>query len=119
MLLLDAVVEHGSGTPEGRTAIRRINQMHRNYDISDDDMRYVLSLFVVMPRRWIDTYGRRRLSRHEIVAATEYYRMLGRRMGIPSSPGSTRSSKPSSTPTRRPTWRGTSRLGGSPTPGST
>lgn len=71
---------------EGRTAIRRINQMHRSYDISDDDMRYVLSTFVVVPRRWIDTYGWRRLSRHEVVATTEYYRTLGRHMGIPGIP---------------------------------
>jgi hypothetical protein len=85
-LLLDTVVEHGFAAEEGRTAIRRINQMHRSYDISDDDMRYVLSTFVVMPRRWIDTYGWRRLSRHEIVAATEYYRTLGRHMGIPGIP---------------------------------
>ncbi|MBV1948772.1 oxygenase MpaB family protein [Streptomyces sp. BV129] len=86
VLLLDAVMEHGFAAHEGRTAIRRINQMHRSYDISDDDMRYVLSTFVVMPRRWIDAYGWRRLSRHEIVAATEYYRTLGRHMGIPDVP---------------------------------
>ncbi|WP_330456324.1 DUF2236 domain-containing protein [Streptomyces sp. NBC_00820] len=86
VLLLDTVVEHGFAAEEGRTAIRRINQMHRSYDISDDDMRYVLSTFVVMPRRWIDAYGWRRLSRHEIVATTEYYRTLGRHMGIPDIP---------------------------------
>ncbi|MFG3122542.1 oxygenase MpaB family protein [Streptomyces sp. NPDC048201] len=86
VLLLDAVMEHGFAAQEGRTAIRRINQMHRSYDISDDDMRYVLSTFVVMPRRWIDAYGWRRMSRHEIVAATEYYRTLGRHMGIPDIP---------------------------------
>lgn len=49
-LLLDAVVEHGFGSDQARTAIRRVNQMHRSYDISDDDMRYVLCTFVVMPR---------------------------------------------------------------------
>ncbi|MGA5037410.1 oxygenase MpaB family protein [Streptomyces capoamus] len=86
VLLLDTIVEHGFAAQEGRTAIRRINQMHRSYDISDDDMRYVLSTFVVMPRRWIDAYGWRRLSRHEIVAGTEYYRTLGRHMGIPDIP---------------------------------
>ncbi|MER5542713.1 oxygenase MpaB family protein [Streptomyces sp. NPDC002589] len=85
-LLLDTIVEHGFVAEEGRTAIRRINQMHRSYDISDDDMRYVLSTFVVVPRRWIDAYGWRRLSRHEVVAATEYYRTLGRHMGIPDIP---------------------------------
>jgi hypothetical protein len=85
-LLLDAIVEHGFASAEGRTAIRRINRMHRSYDISDDDMRYVLCTFVVTPRRWIDAYGWRRLSRHEIVATAEYYRIFGRHMGIPGIP---------------------------------
>ncbi|MEV8020068.1 oxygenase MpaB family protein [Streptomyces sp. NPDC086554] len=87
-LLLDAVVEHGFGTDEGRGAIRRINQMHRSYDISNEDMRYVLCTFVVMPKRWIDAYGWRRLSRHETVAAAVYYRTLGRHMGIQDIPES-------------------------------
>ncbi|MBM7168068.1 DUF2236 domain-containing protein [Streptomyces sp. G44] len=87
-LLLDAVVEHGFGSDEGRTAIRRINQMHRSYDISNADMRYVLCTFVVMPKRWIDSYGWRRLSRHEVVAAATYYRTLGQHMGIKEIPGS-------------------------------
>ncbi|WP_329214299.1 DUF2236 domain-containing protein [Streptomyces sp. NBC_01485] len=85
-LLLDAVVEHGFDSEKGRTAVRRINQMHRSYDISNDDMRYVLCTFVVMPKRWIDAYGWRRLSRHEIVACTVHYRTLGHRMGIKDIP---------------------------------
>jgi hypothetical protein len=87
-LLLDAVVEHGFDSEQGRTAVRRINQMHRGYDISNDDMRYVLCTFVVMPRRWIDTYGWRRLSRHEVIASAVHYQTLGRRMGIKDVPGS-------------------------------
>ncbi|MEV8313859.1 oxygenase MpaB family protein [Streptomyces sp. NPDC059900] len=87
-LLLDAVVEHGFGADEGRTAIRRINQMHRSYDISNDDMRYVLCTFVVMPKRWIDAYGWRKLSRHETTAAAVHYRTLGRHMGIQDIPDS-------------------------------
>ncbi|MFI1165769.1 oxygenase MpaB family protein [Streptomyces sp. NPDC020801] len=87
-LLLDTVVEHGFASEQGRTAIRRINQMHRSYDISNDDMRYVLCTFVVMPKRWIDAYGWRRLSRHEVVASTVHYRTLGRHMGIKDVPGS-------------------------------
>ncbi|MEU0739892.1 oxygenase MpaB family protein [Streptomyces sp. NPDC006134] len=86
-LLLDAVVEHGFASEEGRTAIRRINQMHRSYDITNDDMRYVLCTFVVTPKRWIDAYGWRRLSRHETVACAVHYRTLGRHMGIKDIPG--------------------------------
>ncbi|NUR04876.1 MAG: DUF2236 domain-containing protein [Streptomyces sp.] len=87
-LLLDAVVEHGFGSPQADTAIRRINQMHRSYDIANDDMRYVLCTFVVIPKRWIDAYGWRRLSRHETVASAVHYRTLGRYMGIRDIPES-------------------------------
>ncbi|WP_371673074.1 DUF2236 domain-containing protein [Streptomyces sp. NBC_00289] len=87
-LLLDAVVEHGFASEQGRTSIRRINQMHRSYDIANDDMRYVLCTFVVVPRRWIDAYGWRRLSRHEVVASAVHYRTLGQHMGIEDIPAS-------------------------------
>ena len=45
----------GFDSDEGKTAIRRINQMHRSYDISNDDLRYVLATFVVVPKRWSTT----------------------------------------------------------------
>jgi hypothetical protein len=86
VLILDAVLEHGSDSPEGRAAIRRMNQMHRSYDISNDDMRYVLSTFVVMPIRWLDAFGWRRMSECERIASANYYRDLGRRMGITDIP---------------------------------
>ncbi|WP_438484516.1 oxygenase MpaB family protein [Streptomyces sp. S186] len=86
VLLLDTVVEHGFDAGDGRTAIRRINQMHRGYDITNDDMRYVLCTFVVVPIRWIDQYGWRPLSEHEKRAMAAYYRTLGRHMGIADIP---------------------------------
>ncbi|MFF3957057.1 oxygenase MpaB family protein [Streptomyces sp. NPDC001890] len=85
-LLLDTVLEHGFESDAGRTALRRINQMHRSYDISNDDMRYVLCTFVVTPKRWLDSYGWRRLSDHELRAFAAYYRVLGAHMGIKELP---------------------------------
>jgi hypothetical protein len=85
-LLLDAVLEHGFDSEDGRTAIRRINQMHRSYAISNDDMRYVLCTFVVVPKRWLDAYGWRRLCDHELRATAAYYRSLGKHLGIKELP---------------------------------
>ncbi|NJQ00123.1 oxygenase MpaB family protein [Streptomyces zingiberis] len=87
-LLLDAILEHGFDSERGRVAVRRVNQMHRGYGIGNDELRYVLCTFVVVPRRWIDAYGWRRLSRHEVRASVAYYRTLGRHMGIRDLPGS-------------------------------
>ena len=60
--------------------------MHGAYDISNDDKLYVLSTFVVMPIRWLDAYGWRRLTEAERVASANYYRALGRHMGITGIP---------------------------------
>jgi hypothetical protein len=86
VLILDAVLEHGMESAEGRTAIRRMNQMHRSYDISNDDLRYVLATFVVTPIRWVDAYGWRRTTEVERIASANYYRDLGRHMGIRDIP---------------------------------
>ena len=85
-LILDAILEHGLSSGTGRTALRRMNQMHGSYPISNDDMRYVLTTFVVVPMRWLDVYGWRRLSAAERVASCNYYRELGRNMGIKDIP---------------------------------
>ncbi|RZT88419.1 uncharacterized protein DUF2236 [Pseudonocardia sediminis] len=84
-LILESVVEHGF-EGEGLAAIRRMNRMHRSYDISNDDMRYVLATFVVVPIRWIERWGWRPLTENERVAAANYYRELGRHMGIRDIP---------------------------------
>lgn len=86
VLILDAVVEHGMASEEGRTAIRRMNQMHRAHGIGNDDLRYVLAAFVVTPIRWVDAYGWRRTTEIERIAGANYYRDLGRRMGIRDIP---------------------------------
>lgn len=85
-ILLEEVLEHGVSQGRGRQAVRRINQMHGMYDISNDDMLYVLSTFVVMPPRWIANYGYRELTVHEVRALTNYYRELGRHMNIKQMP---------------------------------
>lgn len=85
-LLLDALVEHGFDSVQGRTAIRRVNRMHGSYDIADGDLLYVLSTFVVVPIHWIDELGWRVLTEAEKVAAANYYRELGRRLGMRDVP---------------------------------
>lgn len=89
-LIPEAVLEHGFGSDTGRAAIRRMNQMHGSYDISGDDLRYVLSTFVTTPIRWLDDYGWRRLTDGEKAASANYYRELGRHMGITAIPATWR-----------------------------
>jgi hypothetical protein len=86
VLLLDEPARAGLHSGSGRRAIRRINQMHGAYDIANQDMRYVLSTFVVVPKRWLDDFGWRALSPVEVRASVCYYRELGRLMGIRDLP---------------------------------
>ena len=86
VLVLEAVLTDGMESKDGRAAVRRMNQMHGSYDISDDDMLYVLSTFVVTPVRWIERYGWRRGTENERRALVHYYRRLGRLMGITGTP---------------------------------
>ena len=87
VIVLDTVLEHGFASEAGRTALRRMNQMHGAYDISNDDMLYVLCTFVVVPIRWLERYGWRRLTEAERTASANYYRELGKHMGIKDIPG--------------------------------
>ena len=86
LLLLDEVLMHGLDSSEGRAGVRRVNQMHAMYAISNDDMRYVLATFVVVPMRWLDDFGWRPMSETERIAAAEYYKELGRHMAIRDVP---------------------------------
>jgi uncharacterized protein (DUF2236 family) len=87
-LILDAVLEHGMSSATGRAAIRRMNQMHGAYPISNDDMLYVLSTFVVTPGRWLERFGWRPLTAGERRASANHYRELGRHMNIRDIPAS-------------------------------
>lgn len=85
-LLLEPPTRLGFDHPDSRTAIRRINAMHRAYDIPNDQFAYVLSTFVVVPKRWLDEFGKRPMTPNEVEASVHYYRALGRHMNIKDVP---------------------------------
>ncbi|MFH8574096.1 oxygenase MpaB family protein [Streptomyces sp. NPDC017993] len=76
----------GLESPEGRAYLRRMNQMHRRYVISNDDNLYTIALFIVAPVQWINRFGWRRLTVGEERALTNYGRRLAQLMGIKDIP---------------------------------
>ncbi len=88
VLLLAQLLEHGYDSQRGRAALRRMNQLHRRYQIPNDEYQYVLSTFVLEPIRWNARFGWRRLTEAERQAAFIYWREVGRRMGIRDIPES-------------------------------
>jgi hypothetical protein len=85
-LLLSELIEHGYDSKRGRAALRRTNQQHGRFAISNDDFLYVLSTFIYEPIRWIGRFGWRPLVQQEQLAMFHYWRAVGRRMHIEAIP---------------------------------
>ncbi len=87
-LILSEIAENGQDSANGRAALTRMNNMHGRYRISNDDMLYVLSTFVMEPVHWLARFGKRAMRPAEIDACVRYYQALGQKMGITDIPES-------------------------------
>lgn len=67
-------------------ALDHLNQIHWRYRISNEDYLYTLATFVVMPVRWIDEFGWRKLHPREIRAVTNAMRRMGEGMRLDDVP---------------------------------
>lgn len=81
-LLLSLFIENGYSSPAGMKAIQKINRMHAPHPITNHQMLYVLSTFVVEPIVWIDNFGWRKLRTQEREALFYFWIEVGKRMGI-------------------------------------
>ncbi len=87
-LMMYELFENGLDHPRSREVLRRLNRMHHRWDIEQDDYRYILTTFAVVPTRFTDRYGWRPLIPVERTAIFRFYEELGKRMAISSIPGS-------------------------------
>jgi hypothetical protein len=87
-LILSQIYEHGYDSERGRLAIKRMNGIHKRFDISNEDFLYVLSAFVYEPVRWIEKFGWRAMVQNERQGLYHFWREVGRRMNIRDIPGS-------------------------------
>ena len=85
-LIISTIGFYGYDSPEGRAAIRRMNQIHGRYRIPNDEYLYVLSTFVYEPIRWNARFGWRALHEHEKLAGFYFWTEVGRRMNIKDIP---------------------------------
>ena len=79
-LLVAEIMKWGYDSQRGADAIRRINQIHGHFKISNQDFLYVLSTFLYEPVRWIAQFGWRPLSEKERLACVHFWRAVGERM---------------------------------------
>jgi hypothetical protein len=85
-IIVSELVEHGYDSDRGRRALRRMNQLHKRFVISNDDFLYVLSTFIFEPIRWNERFGWRPLCEQERAAYFHFWREVGRRMNIKQIP---------------------------------
>ena len=85
-LILYEITENGFDSERGRSALRRMNQMHGRFPIANEDFLYVLSTFVFEPIRWIERFGWRTLRNNEKQGIFRFYSELGHRMNIKEIP---------------------------------
>lgn len=87
-LIIAEIGEHGIDSERGRAAIRRMNQIHRRFNIANDDYLYVLSTFIYEPIRWNDRFGWRKLIDVEKLAGYYFWAEVGKLMHIQNIPPS-------------------------------
>jgi hypothetical protein len=87
-IIVSEMMEHGYDSERGRAALKRMNQLHGRFQISNDDFLYVLSTFVFVPIRWNERFGWRRMIEGERIALFHFWREVGRRMNIKDIPAS-------------------------------
>jgi hypothetical protein len=85
-IIVSELMEWGYDSDRGRRALRRMNQIHGRFAISNEDYLYVLSTFVFEPIRWNQRYGWRPMCEPERLGFFHFWRAVGRRMGIKGIP---------------------------------
>lgn len=85
-LIIAEIAENGYDSERGRAALRRMNQLHHRYTISNDDYLYVLSTFIFEPDRFGRLLSWRTSTRTEKLANYYFWCEVGRRMNIRDIP---------------------------------
>ena len=85
-LFLSEIIENGLGVGRGQQALERLNFIHSNYKISNEDYLYVLSTFIFDTGNWINQFGYRKLSSHEELAGFYVWKEIGEKMDIKDIP---------------------------------
>jgi hypothetical protein len=85
-LIVSELMEHGCASERGKRALRRMNQLHGRFQISNNDFLYVLSTFIFEPIRWNAQFGWRHMCDQEKLGLFHFWREVGRRMNIRAIP---------------------------------
>lgn len=85
-IIVNEIMVNGYDSERGKSFIQRMNRIHGQYEISNEDFMYTLSTFVFEPIRWIDRFGWRKTYHNERLALFYFWREVGVRMRIQDIP---------------------------------
>lgn len=85
-LILREIIEHPGDNIRSKLAIQRLNFLHGQYPISNNDYLYTLAVFIIEPIVWVDKYGYRKSHPKEKEAMHNFWVDIGSKMGIKNIP---------------------------------
>ena len=85
-IVLHEIIANGFEHERSQAMLQLLRRVHKGVPGTADDFVYVLMTLLVLPLRWTERHGWRRLTELEKRAATDFYTELGRRMGLQGIP---------------------------------
>lgn len=85
-IVIHEIIVNGFDSERGDKMVELLRRVHQGVPGSAEDFQYVLMTMLVIPVRWIDAYGWRKLTDDERAAAMAFYTELGKRMGLEPAP---------------------------------
>lgn len=87
-IVIHEIIANGFDHERSRAMIALLRRVHAGVPGTAEDFVYVLMTLLVLPLRWVEAHGWRRLTALEKEAATAFYSELGSRMGLGPVPAS-------------------------------
>ena len=85
-IVIHEIIANGFKHERSQAMIELLRRVHKGVPGTPDDFVYVLMTLLVLPLRWTERHGWRRLTELEKRAATDFYAELGRQMGLDGVP---------------------------------
>lgn len=85
-IVIHEIIANGFDSDRGQAMTALLRRVHQGVPGSGEDFLYVLMTLLVLPLRWVDQHGWRKLTALEENAAVAFYAELGRRMGLDPAP---------------------------------
>ncbi|MCB5281119.1 oxygenase MpaB family protein [Arthrobacter sp. ES1] len=85
-IVIHEIIANGFDSDRGAAMVELLRRVHKGVPGTSEDFLYVLMTLLVLPLRWVDAHGWRKLTPLEEDAAVAFYSELGRRMGLGPAP---------------------------------